>query len=47
MSDKLHNMATVACIDAVYTDGIPVCCVAGAAPVKVMHREACVRRDLV
>ena len=47
MSYELDGMACMTCVDAVHTDGVAVCRVAGSTTVEVVHREAGVRRYLV
>ena len=47
VADEFDIVPGVTCLDTVHAYGVPVGCVAGAAAVKIMHREGRIGRDLV
>lgn len=47
MPYKLYIVPLVAFFDAVYTDGIPICCITGVTSVEVVHGVTGVAGDLV
>lgn len=47
MSDKFNIVSGMTRLDTIDANSVAVGCVARSAAVKIMHREGCVRRDLV